>query len=78
MQQLYLRSCQRPLITALVLALAVALLARGGTATTVVNLGAETWSLVNGNESISLTTTLPAYPLEVLYEQGVIGDPMWR
>lgn len=67
-------ACTRPATTLLVLVLA---LARAALAH-VVDLGSETWTLVNGNGSISLNTTLPAYPLEVLHKQGVIEDPMWR
>uniref|UniRef100_A0A383VKX2 beta-mannosidase n=1 Tax=Tetradesmus obliquus TaxID=3088 RepID=A0A383VKX2_TETOB len=44
----------------------------------VLNLDGMPWTLTNGNASISLTTNIPAYPLEVLRSNGVIGDPLYR
>lgn len=44
----------------------------------VLRLDDKAWHLANGNGSISLTTSLPAYPLEVLRSNGVIGDPLYR
>ncbi|KAF8058425.1 hypothetical protein HT031_005549 [Scenedesmus sp. PABB004] len=44
----------------------------------VLPLDGREWRLTNGNGSVSLTTTLPAYPLEVLRANGLIGDPLYR
>lgn len=44
----------------------------------VLSLDGLPWALTNGNGSISLKTTIPAYPLEVLRSNGVIGDPLYR
>lgn len=44
----------------------------------IVHLDKQNWRLQNANQSISLTTQLPAYPLEVLRANGVIKDPNWR
>lgn len=47
-------------------------------ATTVLDLSSKDWTLRNGNGSIALRTTLPAYPLEVLRSAGVVQDPLYR
>eukprot|EP00878_Enallax_costatus_P005743 GHUV01006021.1.p1 GENE.GHUV01006021.1~~GHUV01006021.1.p1 ORF type:complete len:795 (+),score=131.60 GHUV01006021.1:561-2945(+) len=44
----------------------------------VMRLDSKAWQLTNGNGSIALSTTIPAYPLEVLRTNGVIGDPLYR
>lgn len=44
----------------------------------VLRLNSRDWQLNNGNGSISLQTTVPAYPLEVLRAHGVIADPLYR
>lgn len=44
----------------------------------VVRLDTQQWRLTNANESISLPTTVPNYPLEVLRVNGIIQDPNWR
>lgn len=36
------------------------------------------WTIVNGNGSISLNSPLPAYPVELLRASGVIQDTMYR
>lgn len=42
------------------------------------SLSGRQWVLQNSNKSISLTTTLPAYPLEVLRLNKVIENPLYR
>ena len=42
------------------------------------NLSSRQWVLQNSNRSITLHTTLPAYPLEVLRVNNVIEDPLYR
>lgn len=44
----------------------------------IVHLDKQTWRLQNANDSVSLETKLPAYPLEVLRVNGVIQDPNYR
>jgi hypothetical protein len=44
----------------------------------IVRLDTQQWRLTNANESISLPTTVPNYPLEVLRVNGIIQDPNWR
>lgn len=48
------------------------------TAETVLRLDERDWSLTNENGTLTLSTSLPAYPLEVLRANGVIGDPLYR
>lgn len=42
------------------------------------SLDSQDWTLTNENGTLSLTTNVPAYPLEVLRSQGVIADPLYR
>lgn len=43
------------------------------------DLSVRPWILQNKNRSLSLPTTLPAYPLEVLRANNIIGfDPLYR
>jgi hypothetical protein len=42
------------------------------------SLDSKDWTMVNENGTLSLKTNVPAYPLEVLRSQGVIGDPLYR
>jgi hypothetical protein len=42
------------------------------------DLSGRQWTLQNSNRSISASTTLPSYPLEVLKTKGVINDPLFR
>lgn len=44
----------------------------------VLTLDSKDWTMVNENGTLSLKTNVPAYPLEVLRSQGVIGDPLYR
>lgn len=44
----------------------------------IVHLDRLQWGLSNANRSISLSTQLPAYPLEVLRAKEIIQDPNWR
>lgn len=47
-------------------------------AKSVISLGSQTWTVENGNQSISATTTLPAYPLEILRSKGIVEEPLFR
>jgi hypothetical protein len=44
----------------------------------VLSLDSKDWMMVNENGTLSVTTNVPAYPLEVLRSSGVIGDPLYR
>lgn len=44
----------------------------------VLTLDSKDWTMMNENGTLSLKTNVPAYPLEVLRSQGVIGDPLYR
>lgn len=44
----------------------------------VLTLDSKDWTMGNENGTLSLKTNVPAYPLEVLRSQGVIGDPLYR
>jgi hypothetical protein len=44
----------------------------------IVRLDTQQWRLTNANGSISLPTTVPNYPLEVLRVAGVIQEPNYR
>eukprot|EP00775_Hariotina_reticulata_P003140 gene3140-3417_t len=45
---------------------------------TILRFDRREWTLTNANGSIALQTSIPAYPLEVLRANGVIGDPLYR
>lgn len=44
----------------------------------IVRLDTQQWRLTNANGTISLPTTVPNYPLEVLRVNGIIQDPNYR
>lgn len=69
------RTMERFKMIFIVFILACAGVARGEL---VLSLDSKDWTMVNENGTLSLTTNVPAYPLEVLRSQGVIGDPLYR
>lgn len=43
-----------------------------------VDLNSNIWRIYNENGSIGVTSTLPAYPIELLRAKGIIADPQYR
>lgn len=43
-----------------------------------IDLSPNEWSISNKNGSLSLDSTLPAYPVELLRAKGVIQDTQYR
>ncbi|GBF90838.1 beta-mannosidase [Raphidocelis subcapitata] len=47
-------------------------------ASNVMSLDALTWGVTNANGTIALKTKLPAYPINLLQEKGIVQDPLYR
>jgi hypothetical protein len=68
---------RRRALAALLLLLAAALLVIGSNAAVTVDLSDRSWRITSGNGSVQLTSSVPAYPLELLRAAGDIPDPLY-